>query len=175
MRQVSGTEVLKRLSAREALGHHVDPRLIQEVNAPGSLFLLTLEDERSFLSLIWQEGDYTRLLTPGRPRALADVAGRMIANSWTFSSLCHPMGLDLKYHDPAAFESFRALDAGFDISKFDFIALTPANEAEKRQSPSGTYYIYDGVHRALVLAHRVMSGQSTYQPVEALLLTPRRD
>jgi hypothetical protein len=176
MRQVNSSEVLERLSAREALGHHVDPRLIQAVKAPGDLFLFTLEDEQSFLSLIWQEIDPTRLLTPrGQPRTLADVAGRMIANSWTFSSLCRPMGLELSYHDPAAFESFRTLDAGFDLSKFDFIAVTPANDSEKRQSPSGTYYIYDGVHRALVLAHRVMSGQSKYQPIEALLLTPRRD
>ncbi len=175
MRQVGCSEVLERLSAREALGHHVDSRLIKAVTAPGNLFLFTLEDEESFLSLIWQESDFTRLLTPGLPRTLADVAGRMIANSWTFSSLCHPMGLELKYHDPAAFESFRALDAGFDMSKFDFIAVTPANESEKQQSPSGTHYIYDGVHRALVLAHRVMSGQSKYQSVEALLLTPRCD
>jgi hypothetical protein len=85
------------------------------------------------------------------------------------------MGLMPTYHDPAAFESFRSLDADFDISKFDFIAVTPANDSEKRQSPSGTYYIYDGVHRALVLAHRVMSRQMEYHPVEALLMTPRRD
>jgi hypothetical protein len=176
MRPVSCPEVLARLSTREALGHHIDPRLFQAVKAPGNLFVFTLEDEKSFLSLIWQESDFARLLTPwGQPRTLADVAGRMIANSSTFSSLCSPMGLELTYHDPAAFESYRALDAGFDISKFDFIAVTPANDSEKRQSPSGTYYIYDGVHRALVLAHRVMSGQTKYQPVEALLLTPRRD
>ncbi len=176
MKPVSGPEVLARFSAREALGHHVDPRLIQAVKAPGNLFLFTLEDEKSFLSLIWQEIDPTRLLTPwGEPRTLGDVAGRMIEHSWTFSSLCRPMGLMPTLHDPTAFGSFEALDAGFDISKFDLIAVTPANDSEKRQSPSGTYYIYDGVHRALVLAHRVMSGQSKYQPVEALLLTPRRD
>jgi hypothetical protein len=49
--------VLERLGAREALGHHVDPRLIQAVKAPGNLFFFTLEDEKSFLSLIWQEID----------------------------------------------------------------------------------------------------------------------
>jgi len=176
MNPVSGPEVLARLSAREAIGHHVDDRLIREVNAPGKLCLFTLEDEKSFLSLIWQESDYTRLLTPrGQPRTLADVAGRMIENSWTFSSLSRPMGLMPMFHDPAAFESFETLDASFDISKFDFIAVTPANDSERRQSPSGTYYIYDGVHRALVFAYRVLSGQMEYHPVEVLLMTPRRD
>jgi hypothetical protein len=176
MNPVSGPEVIARLSAREAIGHHVDPRLIQAVNAPGNLFLITMEDEKSFLSLIWQEINPTRLLTPwGQPRTLGDVAGRMIEHSWTFSSLSRPMGLMPMFHDPAAFESFEALNAGFDISKFDFIAVTPANDSERRQSPNGTYYIYDGVHRALVFAYRVLSGQMEYHPVEALLMTPRRD
>jgi hypothetical protein len=141
MKPVSAADVLARLGARAALGHHVDPRLIREVNAPGKLSLFTLEDEKSFLSLIWQEINPTRLLTPGgQPRTLGDVARRMIENSWTFSSLCRPMGLMPMYHDPAAFESFRSLDAAFDISKFDFIAVTPANDSEKRQSPNGTVW-----------------------------------
>jgi hypothetical protein len=176
MRQVNSSEVLKRLADREALGHHVDDRLIQAVKAPGDLFLFTLEDEKSFLSLICQEINPTRLLTPwGQPRTLGDVAGRMIEHSWTLSSLSRPMGLMPAFHDPAAFVRFEALNAGFEISKFDFIAVTPANDSERRQSPSGTFYIYDGVHRTLVLAHRVMSRQLKYEPVQALLLTPRRD
>jgi hypothetical protein len=176
MRQVNTSEVLMRLGTRGALGHHVDDRLIHAVKGPGTLFLFTLEDEQSFLSLIWQEIDPTRLLTPrGQPRTLGDVAGRMIDQSWTFSSLSRPMGLMPMYHAPVAFERFEALDAGFDISKFDFIAVVPANDSERRQSPSGTFYIYDGVHRALVLAHRVLSGQMEYHPVEVLLITPRRD
>jgi hypothetical protein len=176
MRQVSNSEVLKRLGAREVLDHHVDERLTQAVKGSGSLFLFTLEDEASFLSLIWQEIDPTRLLTPrGQPRTLGDVANRMLQNSWTFSSLCNPMGLHPTQHDPGAFRSFEALDADFDISKFDLLAVVPANDSERRQSPHGTFYIFDGVHRSLVLAHRVLSRQVDYHPVEALLITPRWD
>lgn len=176
MRKVNSPEVLARLSARASLDRHVDPRLIDAVKAPGNLYLLTLNDAQSFLSLIWQEIDPTRLLTPrGQPRTLLDVAGRMVKNKWTFSSLCRPMGLMPTCHDPAAFESFEKLNTGFDINKFDFIAVTPATDSEKLQSPSGTYYIYDGVHKSLVLAYRILNGQSIYQPVEALLMTPRRD
>jgi hypothetical protein len=61
MKWVSSADVLSRLHDREARGHHVDARLIQAVMGPGSLFLLTLDDEQSFLSLIWQEIDPTRL------------------------------------------------------------------------------------------------------------------
>jgi hypothetical protein len=176
MKWVSSADVLSRLHDREARGHHVDARLIQAVMGPGSLFLLTLDDEQSFLSLIWQEIDPTRLLTPrGLPRTLGDVAGRMVEHAWTFASLSQPMGLPPTQHLPAAFESFERINSEFDFAEFDFVAVMAANDSERRQSPHGTFYIYDGVHRTLVLAHRILTKQSLYQPVEILLITPRRD
>jgi len=94
MRHVGSMEVLKRLRERQSGGYHVDPRLLQEVQAPGDLFLFTLQDEDSFLSLIWQAINPTRLLTPSeQPRTLRDVAGRMIENSWTFERLASSLGL----------------------------------------------------------------------------------
>jgi hypothetical protein len=176
MRHASSAEMLARLDVRSARNHHVDDRMIQAVKVEGSLFLFTLDDEQWFLSLIWQEIDPTRLLTPrGLPRTLADVANRMIEQSWTFASLSRPMGLPSTQHLPAAFESYNKLDSAFDFAEFDFIAVMAANDSERRQSPDGTFYIYDGVHRTLVLAHRILTKQSLYQPVEILFITPRRD
>ena len=176
MKQASSTEILTRLGDREARNHHVDDRLIEAVKPPGCLFLFSLDDEESFLSLIWQEIDPTRLLTPpGLPRTLCDVANRMIEQAWTFASLSRPRGLPPTQHVPAAFESFDKINSAFDFAEFDFIAVMAANDSERRQSPNGTFYTYDGVHRALVLAHRLLTKQSRYQPVEALLIIPRRD
>ena len=176
MQQVNSAEILKRLDDRKARNHHVDDRLIQAVKAQGTLFLFALDDESSFLSQIWQEIDPTRLLTPrGQPRTLGDVANRMIEQSWTFASLSRPMGLPPTQHSPSAFESFEKIDSAFDFAEFDFIAVMAANDSERRQTPPGTFYIYDGVHRILVFAHRMLTKQSRYQPVEALLITPRRD
>jgi hypothetical protein len=68
MKQVSAVEILEWLSDREARGHHIDNRLSQAVRAQGKLSVFTLTDEQSYLSLIWQEIDPTRLLTPhGQP------------------------------------------------------------------------------------------------------------
>lgn len=176
MKQVDSVDIVRRLSDRAARGHHVDDRLIQAVKAPGDLFLVALEDEASFLSLIWQEIDPTRLLTPrGQSRTLSDVAGRMITNSWTFASLSNPMGLPRTQHVPAAFKSFEKINSAFDLGAFDFIAVMPPKDSERNQSPGGTFYIFDGVHRTLVLAHRLLSKQTGYQPLEVLLITPRRD
>jgi hypothetical protein len=114
MELVSSADILRRLNERTVHGHHVDARLIQAVKMPGTFFLLTLDDEQTFLSLIWQEIDPTRLLTPhGQPRTLGDVANRMIRLSWTFASLSNPMGLPPTQHVPAAFESFEKINSAF--------------------------------------------------------------
>jgi hypothetical protein len=85
------------------------------------------------------------------------------------------MGFESAWHDPAAFREFEAMSSSFDLDAFDFIAVTPATDPEGQQSPGGTLYIFDGVHRSLVLAHRLMTNQSKYHPIEGLLLTPRRN
>jgi hypothetical protein len=175
VKEVTSAEVLSRIQDRLNRGHHVDERLIREVQAPGSLYTVSFEDQATFLSIIWQECDRTRILTPGGSRTLMDVAGRMVDNSWTFSSLCNHMGFEPAWHDPAAFQKFEAISSSFDLDAFDFIAVTPATDSERQQSPRGTLYIFDGVHRSLVLAHRLMTNQSKYRAIEGLLLTPRRN
>ena len=44
----------------------------------------------------------------------------------------------------------------------------------KRTRPTGMFYICDGIHKTLVLSTLLFSGQSAFQPLEAILLTPRR-
>ena len=176
MKQTTADEMLKRLDERKKRGHHIDERLIQAVQAPGNLFMISLEDEASFLSLIWQESDPARLLTPpSQPRTLRDVAGRMVDNSWTFASLSTFIGRPSTQHDPTWFERCKRIDSNFDFDQFDFLAIVAANDSERHQSPAGSFYIFDGIHRALVLAHRVLAGNTIYQPTEALLITPRRN
>ena len=175
MRQVDRETITRQLHGRCARGHHVDGRLIEQIKVSENLFVITLKDEASFLSLIWQEIDPTRILTPaGERRTLRDVAQRMIANSWTFETLAAPMDIPPELYDPEAFRSFVQIDSAFDFAEFGSIAVMPATDSERTQSPSGTFYIYDGVHRSLVLAHRLLNKKTVFQPVEVLLLTPRR-
>jgi hypothetical protein len=62
----------------------------------------------------------------------------------------------------------------FDYDKLGLVALTTLNEQEKRETPAGNYYIYDGVHKSIVLGKRLLRGETEYEPVQVLLLTPRR-
>jgi hypothetical protein len=53
--------------------------------------------------------------------------------------------------------------------------VTPLIDGEKRDSPDGTYYVYDGVHKSIVLAKKLLRNELEFKPVELLLLTPRRN
>jgi len=175
MRRIGNQEVLNVFDARQREGHHVDSRLLAEVNNPGEMYLLRLEDEDSFLSLIWQEADPARLLTPrGMPRTMRDVACRLLEGGHTFDTLSSDLGLNRNQHRSEWFEPCRQIDRAFDYSQFGWLVVVPACDSERNQSPSGSLYLFDGMHKSLVLAKRLICRETPYQVIEALYLLPRR-
>lgn len=174
MKQMSKDWTLQKIRERQKAGNHVDDRLVKAVKESEALFLLTLEDENSFLSLIWQEIDDTRLLTPpGESRTLRDIVHRMIDQSLTLEDLTSDLGKPEHSHKPEWFKKCLVINSDFDFNHFGWIAVVPAIDSERTQSPTGSFYIYDGVHKTLVLSKRLLSGETQFQPVEALLLLPR--
>jgi hypothetical protein len=174
MKRVDNQFVADTLWERVASGHHVDSRLLSEIRS-GQIFSITFEDQDSFLSLIWQEIDDSRLLTPEHePRTLKDVAMRLIHAKHTIDRLGSEIGLPPRQHNPAWFQKCIPIANSFSYEAFGSIALVPANDSERAQSPSGTFYIYDGLHKTLVLSALLLRGLVSFQPLEAILLTPRR-
>jgi len=154
-------------------GYHVDSRLFEKLKC-GCTFSITLEDADSFLSLIWQEIDDSRLLTPrGQPRTLRDVAHRLITRENTFEGLAQDQGLSAQHHKPAWFEKCIPIANNFSYEAFGFIAVVPATDAEQKQSPNGSFYIFDGTHKTIVLSTLLIKKQIKYKPVQAVLLIPR--
>ncbi len=175
MRKIGRDSVRETLENRQAAGHHIDPRLLIEVDNEGQLYLLQFEDEASFLSLIWQESPPARLLTPeGQSRTLLDVSTRLIQKGYTFEKLSRDLGLSANQHQPEWFARCIHIDTGFDFAHFGWIAVVYPKDSEREQSPTGSFYIFDGVHKTLVLAKRLLKGETVFQPIEALLLIPRR-
>jgi hypothetical protein len=153
MKYISQAEALQVLGKRQRDGQHVDSRLLGEVKREGRLFLVRLEDEEAFLSLIWQESDPARLLTPYcQPRILRDVAQRLINGGYTFESLARDLGLSPNKHQPMWFERCVEIDKAFDFEQFGWVAVVAATDGEREQSPGGTFYLFDGIHKSLVLA-----------------------
>lgn len=153
MHAIDKTDVLHRLLSRRQSGFSVDDRLIKEIHEPGDLFLITLNSQKQFLNLVWQSTSATRPLTPiGSSRTLADCACRLEKFNWSFS--------ELQRNGYSWFERCISLDAAFDFAKFDWIALVPMNQHERQENPLGNYYIFDGVHKTIVLAKNCFGEKS---------------
>ena len=166
-RDATSAEVTALLQAYRRAGMRVDDRVFREVLEPGKLFLGKLEKAEEFLSLVWQSIDGVRPLAPtGQPRSLRHCALRLSDFGWRFDRL-----VELGY---TWFGYCAEIDLAFDLNKLGHIALTDLVPAEARETPNGTYYIYDGVHRSIVLAKKLITQQTSFKPINFLLLTPRR-
>jgi hypothetical protein len=131
------------------------------------MFAMTLT-QAGFLELVWQSSPETRALAPpGHPRTLGDCALRLSQFGWVFDRLIEQ---GYPWFGPCV-----EIDRTFDSSKFGLIALTTLTPDEKIETPKGSYYIFDGVHRSIVLAKKLFKGAIQYKPVQAILLEPRRD
>jgi len=175
MRRIEPEEAKRVLLSWREAGFHVDSRLMQEIGKQGQLYVLRLEDQESYLSLIWQESDPARLLTPpGRPRTLRDVGKRFLECGHSFESLSRDLGHPRTQHHPEWFAKCLPIDADFNYSKFGWVAIVSPNDSERNQSPAGSFYLFDGMHKTLVLTKHLLKGEITYQPIGALFLVPRR-
>jgi hypothetical protein len=155
---------------------HVDARVYEELEKDGSIFLIEIENQELFFSLIWHEIEASRLLTPpGKSRTLEDVGGRFSENGHTFSQLATNFGKLPTEHNPNWFSGLEEMDNNFDYDKFGYIILTSATSEESKQSPKGSFYIYDGSHKSLVLAKKLKNGEIAFRPIKCFLLLPRRN
>ena len=168
VRPIERATVRAELERQRKAGFRIDDRFLRELERPGgAIHLVTLSTKQDFLSLVWQSTEETRPLTPvGAPRTLRDCAERLRLYNWSFVQLCNA--------GYPWFDVCSAINQEFDYAKFGWVALQPMNEHEQRESPSGTYYVFDGVHRTLVLAKKLVQQEVCFQAVEAILLTPRR-
>ena len=173
MNSIERTKAREILLERKTRGHHVDERVLGRIDTAKSMFSLSLDDADAFFSLIWQESDPARLLTPsGQPRTLRDVAERLV-QKYSFAQLCTTLGLPPTQHDPDWFRTCLTIEESFSYEALGVVSLLPSNDPEQRQSQTGTFYIFDGVHKTLVLATLLLRNLIPYQPVNALLFVPR--
>lgn len=177
MKRITAKEVLEKLETRRASGSHVDSRVFDAVGKSKELHIITVTDKDEFLSLIWQEISKHAIITPGglsNPRTLKDVANRMIKQDLSFEALVSGEAKPRDMYEPEWFRPcLDIVSAGFDYSLFGWVVVVPANESERRQSPCGEFYIYDGVHKTLVLSNLLLANKIEFQPIDLLLLQPR--
>jgi hypothetical protein len=172
MRSIDRLEAKEKLLSEQGEGYRGDVRVISALNRDQTCcFLLRLEDETSFLSLIWHDVPESRVLSANQSLLLGDVARRLIDRGWTFEKLVkREIGGD---YSPDYFAGCAHLDREFKFSEFGWPTLVLPNETERRRCPTGSFYLMDGTHRTLVLARKILLKEIEYEPVEGLLLLPR--
>lgn len=157
-------------------GHHIDGRVRLLLEAGNPVEQISLTSPEEFLRLQFHANDASRLLTPAcKPRTLKDVIDRMIVSNWNFELLTSTLdGFDRSCHHPEWFEQCRWIEqTGFSFESFGSIFLMDLVHDEASQSPLANYSLYDGTHRSLVLASRVVQSSALYQPINAFVFRPR--
>ena len=174
MTRMTWPQAVELLDATRAGLHHLDPKVDEALGEARELYQVHLQDDERFLSLTWPEADGSRLLTPtDEGRTLGEVAARLLVNKWTFEKLTADLGLSPVEHDPDYFGKCRYMDDEFDYERFGTLMLAPVTDEEREQSPEGSFFIFDGVHRCLTLAKRLLAQEEDYRQVPALLMIPR--
>jgi hypothetical protein len=173
MEAIAKDEALRRFASTRRSGEHVDERLFGAIRGSQALYKISLSDAESFHSLIWQERAETRLLTPrGQPRTMRDISCRL-RHFGGLTNLASTLDVPQNQHNPEWFRTCVLIDKAFDFSRFGWISIAQPTDGERHQSPAGSFYIYDGVHRTLVLAKRLLTGETDFKPISALLIVPR--
>jgi len=154
------------LESQQARGCHFSDRLRTEVDNPGERILVRAPTANEFFMLLWQSDSNTRPLAPeGEPRTVRDCAMRLAGYGWRFQNLVSLTDW---------FQRCAAIDENFDYSMLCWIVITPLITEERRVTPDATFYIFEGVHRSIVLAKRLLMREERYRPIDFLLLCPRR-
>jgi hypothetical protein len=155
---------------------HVDSRTIQHLANNRIVIEYVIESPDEFLALQFHANDASRLLTPhSRPRTLRDVVSRMQEKAWDFSTLTNPiMGFDRSHHHPEWFEACLHIEREkISYESFGALFLMDLIDEERAQTPLGSFSIYDGTHRSLVLAHQLLNQKLTFQPIPTFIFRPR--
>lgn len=143
--------------------------------------------QTDFLASIWHEVCDTRILTPHRePRSLMHVMDRMVLAGVTFADLADPAqvssvhqrfrqaGLPPTRYKPDWFVRCDDVYQSFSQQCLGKFLIRDARDGEDTQTPGSTLYIWDGSHRSLVYAYRVLVDGEPYVPVECVWMNPCR-
>ena len=177
MKAISRDEVQQILRRDGAAGGRGDSRITTAVQSSDfQWFTVSLSDEESFFSLTWHDVPRSRILST-ESLGLRDVARRLLHHGWTFDSLADQTNLSTLRrfgdYEPSYFAECAAIDRSFDFDLFTPPILVLPNADEQHRNPIGIFYLMDGTHRTLVLAKKLLLNELPYQPIQALLLSPR--
>lgn len=172
MKFISKENALAVIKDQQEKGYHIDPKVELATAGAKALFSLTIDDQQTLLSLVMANNSGHRFLTPKKQaRTLLAVTERLLENNLHLSDLAHG-NVDEEYN-PVWFRPCVEIDAQFDYERFGWVYLTFPAKHHLKYSPGGTFRIYDGNRKCLVLGKRLLAGETSYKKIPALLIVPK--
>jgi hypothetical protein len=99
----------------------------------------------------------------------------MNANRWTFEELAADTP-DLRgvKRDLGWFRGCVELEKRFDLAQISPLTIHPREGLKEKAPAPGSLEIYEGLHRALILAHKLVLGQLKMPEIRLIYLYPNR-
>jgi hypothetical protein len=163
---------IEELSYKRRNNFKVDSRLEKAIAIvePSDISMHSLNRE-TFLNIEFPEMGVSRVLTPlGESRTLLDVVNRMKSSGLGFASFCDSSVNTSESYDPRWFEECKRIYNNFEYSKVCSVFVHGLSESSLRQSPTATFGIFDGTHRSLVLAYKLIVENFEFQDIRAFVL-----
>jgi hypothetical protein len=143
--------------------------------------LAEIDSVDEYLALQLRDQSKSKCLTPNdQSRQMRHILDRMTDQDWTFEKLAGGSlsTVDVE-REPVWFEKCKYLDENFDLDIMGPLAVHP-RIGSKNNVKQGDVYdpsvheIYEGQHRALVLAKKLVKQELNLRPLKMIYLWPDR-
>lgn len=142
----------------------------------------TFDGPEEFLTLQLRDHGPSKCLTPaGCSHQLGDVLKRMDENHWTFDRLASDdISQEEVRRNQDWFQKCVDLEAKFDVAKLGLLAVHPREGFKERALKDGIFdaahhEIYEGLHRALILAKKLRDKAIAWPSPKTIYLFPDRE
>lgn len=174
MKVVSKEDVIKTLGDT---GNLDNPGVLPVIQKSVGFYELTIEDETTLFSLIYQSHPHNRILTPFRSKkdhfyTVGEVADLMIQNKWTFEAFV--AGNIQGDYKPFFFEGMMPIYRNYNHDLAHHVIVRPVGERTRYFCPHGTFYIEDGAHRTLVTTYLIKTGRIPFRPLKYFFIQPKQ-
>lgn len=171
---------MKAISKASVISSVTDPHKLRIINRAERFYTLDIESPELIDALIMHYHSRSRCLTPTthmgfvkKTWTIGRVVNRMIDEGITFEHLASGKESAIPAKELFWYERFLPLIEQFSYQKMDPLLLFNPNNQEQKDCPDGAFKLIDGMHRTLVLSYLLKKKQIEFQPVKAILLTPR--
>ncbi len=168
------SRIIKEVAERRSKGFHIDDRIVKTIELPdrSPVSQVSLKSKDDFLRLQYHDNDASWIFIPsGFPRTLKDCVEGMLDKKLTPQKLAHDFGPPEAHR--AWFADKLSIYTNFDYNSFYSLFLLNFSGADRRTSAEANYIIFDGQHRSLFLAYKLMEEHVEFSPINAYLFSDR--